>query len=33
MSRTSEIKRKTAETDITLKLSVDGSGKSDTIPA
>ena len=29
MSRTSEIKRKTAETDITLKLSVDGSGKSD----
>lgn len=28
MSRTSEIKRKTAETDITLKLSVDGSGKS-----
>jgi imidazoleglycerol-phosphate dehydratase len=29
MSRISEIKRKTAETDITLKLSVDGSGKSD----
>jgi len=29
MSRISEIKRKTAETDITLKLSVDGNGKSD----
>ncbi|MGI6668637.1 MAG: imidazoleglycerol-phosphate dehydratase HisB [Acetivibrionales bacterium] len=29
MSRTSEIKRKTAETDITVRLAVDGSGKSD----
>ncbi len=27
--RTSEIKRKTAETDITLSLNIDGSGKSD----
>lgn len=27
--RTAEIKRKTAETDITLKLVLDGSGKSD----
>ncbi|MGE5614857.1 MAG: imidazoleglycerol-phosphate dehydratase HisB [Bacillota bacterium] len=29
MSRISEIKRKTAETNITVKLCVDGSGKSD----
>ena len=27
--RTAEIKRKTAETDIALKLNIDGSGKSD----
>ena len=27
--RTAEIKRKTAETDITLKLNIDGSGKSE----
>ena len=27
--RTAEIKRKTAETDIVLKLNADGSGKSD----